>query len=549
MRRIKNSGENESVENAVEAFERYAKNKHRRYNIMRYEQDIDAHIHEVVCAIIEDSFVPSGYREKWIFDRKKRKLAKAPVFDHHCEAAALLPYEQQVYDRIAWQAPAVRPGLGTHAMMRFIRNDIFAHQQSEVMYAFTLDVHHYFPLMDHQLLKRKIDNTFKKGKFRNFVHRVIDSYPQGAPLGIKMAQLFGMLYLADFDRLAMRLFDIRNDPEKLAYWTSHYISEWCLCARSPDDRRLLERGSLYLARRFLGFAEEGLAHYFRFVDNIVILHEDRVFLRCVRDMVIVVLTRDYRAQINDDYAIRPVWSGIRLCGYVFFHDHVEVAKRNKKELARRMHKLWKEGYSEEEIRIRLASQLGFIKHADCINLIKRLGMEKSLGKIIQNRRVKPPFAGMNVSQKVPFSSLVVKDINNDGGGKPLITKIFLLEYTIKDSKIESEKVSVRETDSGGNPQEITSSVPAKVLAIRFKKIIKTFTTTGKDGEEVETYLFKKKLDEKGSPTEVDAEYYSFTGSRIMIDQAMNDFSPEDLPAPTVIREVRGKDGKHYTKFT
>jgi hypothetical protein len=88
-----------------------------------------------------------------------------------------------------------------------------------------------------------------------------------------------------------------------------------------------------------------------------------------------------------------------------------------------------------------------------------------------------------------------------------------------------------------------------VLAIRFKKIIKTFTTTGPDGEEEESYQFLKRLDDQGNPSDIDAEFYAFTGSRIMIDQAMNDFSPQDLPVPTVIRQVKGKDGKLYTKFT
>lgn len=81
------------------------------------------------------------------------------------------------------------------------------------------------------------------------------------------------------------------------------------------------------------------------------------------------------------------------------------------------------------------------------------------------------------------------------------------------------------------------------------EIIKTFTKTGPDGEEQNTYLFKKQTDEEGNPSEIDAEYYAFTGSRIMIDQAENDFGPEDLPVATVIMQVRGKDGKSYTKFT
>jgi hypothetical protein len=110
-------------------------------------------------------------------------------------------------------------------------------------------------------------------------------------------------------------------------------------------------------------------------------------------------------------------------------------------------------------------------------------------------------------------------------------------------------VTVLEQDSTGRQAEIRKEMPAKVLAIRFKKIVKTFTHMGANGEEEEEYRFLKKKDGDGNPSEIDAEFYAFTGSKIMIDQAQNDFGPDDLPAPTVIMQVKGKDGKSYTKFT
>ena len=110
-------------------------------------------------------------------------------------------------------------------------------------------------------------------------------------------------------------------------------------------------------------------------------------------------------------------SGIKVCGFVFFHDHVEIAKRNKQELARQIAALFKKGYDEEEIRIKLSSLIGFVKHADTVNLFKSLGMEKSLGKIIKKRRVKPPFQGMSPEQKVSFSSITVKCQENVAGGR------------------------------------------------------------------------------------------------------------------------------------
>ena len=117
-----------------------------------------------------------------------------------------------------------------------------------------------------------------------------------------------------------------------------------------------------------------------------------------------------------------------------------------------------------------------------------------------------------------------------------------------DSKIDREIVTVMEQDTRGTQREIKKEVPSKVLAITFKKILKTFTNTGRNGEE-ETYVFQKNLDGDGHATEQDAEFYAFTGSKIMIDQALHDFGPEDLPAPTVISQEKGKDGKFYTKFT
>lgn len=128
-------------------------------------------------------------------------------------------------------------------------------------------------------------------------------------------------------------------------------------------------------------------------------------------------------------------------------------------------------------------------------------------------------------------------------------KILLLDYTIQDSKIEKQKVVVAIPDSNGELQSQEKSQPQKALAIRFKKILKTFVTTGEDGREIETYLCEKVKDADGNPTDKDAEFYSWTGSKIMIDQANSDFGVEDLPCPTTIVQETAKNGKSYTKFT
>lgn len=109
MRRIKDSRENETEKNVRDAFEKYATGKHKRAGVREYEADLDENVRLVLADIINETFVPQGYTEADIFDKKHRRLAKAPVRDHHTEAAAVLPYEQQIYDKISWRASAVRP--------------------------------------------------------------------------------------------------------------------------------------------------------------------------------------------------------------------------------------------------------------------------------------------------------------------------------------------------------------------------------------------------------------------------------------------------------
>lgn len=414
MRRIRDDKENESLDNAYTAYDNYSDQKHSRDYVQAFDADLQNRLEEIVRQIADESWQPQGYTEKVIFDRKRRKLAKAPIEDHVLESATILPYEKAIYDYSSWRAPAVKPGMGTHGLFRFLRNEIYRLPMEDNAYDVAIDAHHYFPQMDHAILKQELARMVKPGKLLTFFYKVVDSYLQGAPLGIKVAQLFGQIYLARFDRLAMRFFDIGKDPERLAYWTQRYVTDRICTARTEEDYRDLCLGPGYMSRKFQMYVKEGVPFYFRFVDNMLFRHADKTVLHIILELAIMHLSRDWHVTVNKDYNIRPLWMGIRQCGYVFFPDHVAAAKRNKQELAKRVRRLQKLGFNEEQIRVKLASRFGYVKHANSIHLFKTLGMEKSLGKIIKNRRVRAPFEGMAGKQKVKFSSIV--NLSENGGG-------------------------------------------------------------------------------------------------------------------------------------
>lgn len=416
MRRIHDLGTDATPANVRCAWDSFSDGKNHRKNIKRYEKCLEENLNRVLRELDDESWQPSPYIEKRVFERKPRKLAKAPIEDHVLEAAAVRPYETSLYDYIAWQVPAVRPNMGQKALLRSIRNELFANTQQECMYYLSMDAHHYFPLMDHAILKRQISRKVKPGRLQRVLYKIVDSYMHGAPLGIKVSQIFGQLYLADFDRLAMRFFDIGMDQDKLALWTRKYIEARIVTASTPDDYADLCKGPAFLAEKFRRYVEDGLPHYSRFVDNIIIRHADKAVLGIVKVLAIMILARDYHVIVNRDYNVRPTWTGIRIVGYVFYHDRVMLGKRNKQDLCRHVARLFKQGKSEEEVRVAQASRFGYAKHAYCIHLFKSIGMENSLGKIIKRRRIKAPFQGMVSTQKVKFSSICKMLLNVNGGG-------------------------------------------------------------------------------------------------------------------------------------
>ena len=104
------------------------------------------------------------------------------------------------------------------------------------------DIHHYFQHVEHNLLKREYRLYIKDRKLLAFIDEVVDSYANGIVLGVKLTQLLGQLFLARFDYLAMRCFDILQDPEKHGYWQARYVTDMLLTCRSEQQAIVLNVG-------------------------------------------------------------------------------------------------------------------------------------------------------------------------------------------------------------------------------------------------------------------------------------------------------------------
>lgn len=501
----------ESPENFKKAFRGYSRGKHHRDAVKHFEEHLDDNLSLLLQSYANSSHHTSPYIKKEVYEPKRRVIHKSPVKDHVIQWAALLPVESWLMDTYYYRSPACVPGKGTHFFIRKEMKELYSCSQEEVYYHVQLDIHHYFPNINHDIMKRRYRDKIKDPKLLHFLDEFVDSSPQGLVLGVKLSQLLSGLYLAPFDRLALRCFDIGADSDKFHYWQNRYVTDCFLTCRSPQQAAELAKGIAYLNAKFDGFVRQGLIHYSRFADNIVIKHADKTFLHIITELAVLTLARDFLLQVNRSYNIRPTWMGNDLCGYVMFHDHILLRKRNKQSLCRQIAKLRKKGLTDEEIRLKCASRWGFAIHADTKHLLKKLNMEKRLGAVIKNRKKKAPFDGMTVEQKLSIEEIIC--VGDDESDK----LIQLIDYKIEDSVIEK-------TEDGK---------PKQRIAIRYRMIDHIENSE----QEEPTYIWQ------------DKEYYSFSGSKVMIDQAEQDFTKEDLPIATVIKEFTNKFKKKFYKFT
>lgn len=527
MKRIgKVSEEVETERNFEQAFWKYSDQKMKRKAVQEFHDDLEKNLKALFDAYRNETWVTSGYTKKMVYHPKVRPVHKLPVKDHVIQHAVMIPVEDKLRQTLYWRSPAGTKGKGTHYFYEMMKRDVYSHPQSETFYCVPLDIHHYFQNVDHGLLKKEYRRKIKDRKLLRFLDEVVDSFNPGIVLGLKLAQLLGQLFLSRFDYLAIRCFGILDDVERFRYWQSRYVTDSFVTCRTPDEAKELAKGVGYMNQKFERYCREGLKHYSRFMDNIYILHGDKAFIRIMAELAVMHLARDWLLSVNKGWNVRRLCDGIDMCGQVLYPDHALLRKRFKKDLCKQVNKLRKKGLSQREIELKAAPRLGLGIHADSKHLYKSICMER-FGKLVKKRKFRAPFEGMNKEQKLSIEDIVCLEGQDEN--KFLIQ---MIDYKVEDSVIEKEVVSVKETDEHGETKEVMKEVPKKCLAFRFRKIDHV-VGEGDDAEEVWE----------------NEEHFTYTGSTVLIDQALNDFSRDELPFSTVVMEFKNKFKKKFYKFT
>lgn len=128
-------------------------------------------------------------------------------------------------------------------------------------------------------------------------------------------------------------------------------------------------GNLYLSR-FDHWIKEvvGIKYYFRYMDDMVFLHEDYQVLKRLFEAIKIIMKEELCLEIKPNYQLFYTCDhGIDFCGYVINHDYMKIRKRTRDKYIKKSKKYRYQKMTDHN-RSSFYSYMGFLKHANTYNL-------------------------------------------------------------------------------------------------------------------------------------------------------------------------------------
>lgn len=308
-------------DNFVLADHNARKNKKHYKEIQYHDRNQEENLLKLQESVISLTYKTSEYFIFKIYEPKEREIYKLPYYPDRIMHHALMNCLEPIWEKVfIYNSYACRKNKGIHAAVKDLKK-VLRRDKENTKYCLKLDIRKFYPSIDHDILKKILRIKIKDKKLLVILDEIIDS-ASGVPIGNYLSQYLANLYLTYFD---------------------HWLKE-----------------------------KKGVKYYFRYADDMVILHSSKKFLRDLLKDINEYLNVNLKLELKRNYQIFPVESrSIDFVGYKFYHDHTLLRKSIKKKMIRVSKKLNKTNRKKEYVRRRLSSYFGWLKHCNSINFSKK----------------------------------------------------------------------------------------------------------------------------------------------------------------------------------
>lgn len=350
MNRINNVWEKLCDENLLlRAIFNAAKGKKKYRNVRRILAEPEKYAKILSDMLREGRFKPSPYRVDIMKTEygKEREIFKLPFFPDRCVQHGISLVMRNRWDSsltadtyACLQDRGINCGIARYNMNHKVKRAIQSYRHRTV-FVLKMDISKCYPSVDNAILARRNRHFCKDEKMLALLD-LINFNGKGLPIGNFLSQLWINIYLGPLDRFI---------KEKLK-----------------------------------------AKHYFRYMDDIVLMSEDKSQLQQWQWRILNFLWYELRLESNRKRQIFPLGRnrterGLDFGGYVYRHDSTLVRKRIKQAFARRRH-----------LPKSVPSYMGIVQHCDAKNLIDKIvnrDNDMDLSQLI-GKKIERPFEGDNI---------------------------------------------------------------------------------------------------------------------------------------------------------
>ena len=294
------------------------KNASRKEALRSKKRDI---IERLAAAISDGSFRITHVHEMEVTDGPKRRIVQAPPVVQRIGCHAIMNIvDKYCYKSIIPTSAASISGRGMHYLHKIVCDDLRLHPD-ETTYFYKCDIKKFYETIDQDIMYECVCQYIKDKTLLPILENFVRVMPKGLAIGLRSSQCFGNILLDRLDHFMKEVVNVR--------------------------------------------------YYYRYCDDIVMLHHDKKTLWLWRDILCDKLA-ELNLEIKPNEVVRPVSEGLDFLGFVHYGTHSYVRKRIKKKFARHMAKV-----KSRKRRVALTGSFkGMAAHADCNHLYETITGKK-----------------------------------------------------------------------------------------------------------------------------------------------------------------------------
>ncbi len=222
-----------SEENLALALKKAQKRKSRKPYVIEFKNNLDENLKRLREELLSEEYKPRPLRTFVIRDPKVRKIRKSYFVDrivHHAICNILEPIFEK---RFIYDSFANRKGKGTlNAIKRFDKfKQKVSKNNTRNCYVFKADIKHYFDEVNHSILIDILRKKVNDKKLISLISKVLKNHSHrvGMPLGNMTSQFFANVFLNELDQFVKH--------ELKAKYYIRYVDDFVIL---NNDKTILE---------------------------------------------------------------------------------------------------------------------------------------------------------------------------------------------------------------------------------------------------------------------------------------------------------------------